>query len=236
MGQSSSSMFRRLRGHTEMKVLMVGLDAAGKTTVLYQLKLGEVTTQIPTIGFNVECVQARGRSLVSFTAWDIGGRDKIRPLWRHYYQGINALIFVVDSNDRDRLEDASDQLEKMLEEDELQEAPLLVMANKQDLPNAMKVPAIVEALGLNRLRGRQWYIQPTVAMTGSGLWEGLDWLMEAFKNKSKTNGSSKIPFEESVAPSIEVQAGRIKVGPASEADTASTADTELAAIEEVTAM
>merc|ERR1712228_799096 len=117
-----------------MRILMVGLDAAGKTTILYKLKLGEVVTTIPTIGFNVETVQYK---LISFTVWDVGGRDKIRPLHRHYYQGTNALIFVVDSNDRDRIEDAREELTKMLHEDELSETALLVFANKQDLPNAM---------------------------------------------------------------------------------------------------
>merc|ERR1711870_176385 len=66
----------------EMRILMVGLDAAGKTTILYKLKLGEIVTTIPTIGFNVETVEYKK---INFTVWDVGGQDKIRPLWRHYY-------------------------------------------------------------------------------------------------------------------------------------------------------
>jgi ADP-ribosylation factor protein 1 len=88
-------------GKKEMRILMVGLDAAGKTTILYKLKLGEVVTTIPTIGFNVETVEYKN---ISFTVWDVGGQDKIRPLWRHYYQNTQGLIFVVDSNDRDRID------------------------------------------------------------------------------------------------------------------------------------
>lgn len=99
-----------------MRILMVGLDAAGKTTILYKLKLGEVVTTIPTIGFNVETVEYKN---LSFTVWDVGGQDKIRPLWRHYYQGTNGLIYVVDSNDRDRIEDAREEMTKMLNEDDL---------------------------------------------------------------------------------------------------------------------
>merc|ERR1719402_1028876 len=98
---------------------MVGLDAAGKTTILYKLKLGEIVTTIPTIGFNVETVEYKN---ISFTCWDVGGRDKIRPLWRHYYQNTDALIFVVDSNDRGRIDgdySAKEQLQIMLGEDEL---------------------------------------------------------------------------------------------------------------------
>merc|ERR1719440_2355226 len=124
---------------------MVGLNAAGKTTVLYKLKLGEVVTTIPTIGFNVEEVEYKNLSL---TVWDIGGQDKIRKLWRYYYQGTDGAIFVVDSSDRDRIEDARQELFKMLNEDEMRDAVLLVFANKQDLPGAMDAAEVTEKLGL----------------------------------------------------------------------------------------
>ena len=131
-------------GAKERRVLMVGLDAAGKTTVLYKFKLGECVTTIPTIGFNVETLEHKN---VTFTVWDIGGKDKIRPLWRHYYQNTQGLIFVVDSNDRDRVDAAHEELHKMLNEDELREAIVLVFANKQDLPNAMSAAEVTEKLG-----------------------------------------------------------------------------------------
>merc|ERR1711918_161406 len=123
-------------------------------------KLGEVVTTIPTIGFNVETVEYKN---ISFTVWDVGGQDKIRPLWRHYYQGTNGLIYVVDSNDRDRSEDAREELTKMLNEDEMRDAVLLVFANKQDLPNAMPAAEVFEKLGLNSMRNRQWFIQSACA-------------------------------------------------------------------------
>ena len=107
MGLAFTKLWQRMLGSKEMRILMVGLDAAGKTTILYKLKLGEVVTTIPTIGFNVETVEYKN---ISFTVWDVGGQDKIRPLWRHYYQGTQGLIFVVDSNDRDRAEDAREEL------------------------------------------------------------------------------------------------------------------------------
>ncbi|KAK3103447.1 hypothetical protein FSP39_019295, partial [Pinctada imbricata] len=151
----------------------VGLDAAGKTTILYKLKLGEIVTTIPTIGFNVETVEYKN---ISFTVWDVGGQDKIRPLWRHYFQNTQGLIFVIDSNDRERAEEAKDELSKMLQEDELRDAKLLVFANKQDLPNAMPAAEITEKLGLQCLRNRTWYIQAACATQGTGLYEGLDWL------------------------------------------------------------
>merc|ERR1712053_40026 len=157
---------RALFGKKEMRILMVGLDAAGKTTILYKLKLGEIVTTIPTIGFNVETVEYKN---ISFTVWDVGGQDKIRPLWRHYYQNTQGIIFVIDSNDKDRIHSennnsagessAKEELHRMLAEDELRDAVLLVFANKQDLPNALSVQKITEALQLNDIRNRAWYIQ-----------------------------------------------------------------------------
>ena len=187
MGNFFSNIWARF-GTKEMRILMVGLDAAGKTTILYKLKLGEVVTTIPTIGFNVETVSYKN---INFTVWDVGGQDKIRPLWRHYYQNTQGVIFVVDSNDRDRIDDSKDyehsakeELQRMLAEDELREAVLLVFANKQDLPNAMNPNEVTERLGLNQMRGqRKWHVQPTSAPQGDGLYEGLDWLSATLTGK-----------------------------------------------------
>lgn len=137
---------------------------------------------------------------ISFTVWDVGGQDKIRPLWRHYYQNTQGLIFVVDSNDRDRIDAgeysqrfqlkfayllfiARDELHRMLNEDELRDSILLVFANKQDLPNAMSAAEMTDKLGLHGLRHRQWYIQACCATTGDGLYEGLDWLSATLQKK-----------------------------------------------------
>ncbi|KAG6422610.1 hypothetical protein SASPL_119189 [Salvia splendens] len=184
MGLTFTKLFSRLFAKKEMRILMVGLDAAGKTTILYKLKLGEIVTTIPTIGFNVETVEYKN---ISFTVWDVGGQDKIRPLWRHYFQNTQGLIFVVDSNDRDRVVEARDELHRMLNEDELRDAVLLVFANKQDLPNAMNAAEITDKLGLHSLRQRHWYIQSTCATSGEGLYEGLDWLSNNIANKASLN-------------------------------------------------
>ena len=171
-----------LDGWTKLdaRLCMVGLDAAGKTTILYKLKLGEVVTTIPTIGFNVEAIEYGNLTL---TVWDIGGQDKIRPLWRHYYSDTQGVIFVVDSNDRDRLSHAKDELHGLLDQFELRDAVVLVYANKQDLPNAAPAAQLAEALQLSSLRGRKWYIQACCATTGDGLYEGLDWLKENCPSK-----------------------------------------------------
>ena len=181
MGQSwgkIASYFSKV----EARVLIQGLDAAGKTTILYVTKLGEVVTTIPTIGFNVETVAVAGLQL---TAWDVGGRDKIRPLWRHYYANTSGLIFVVDSNDRERMEEARDEIHKMLGEDELRNLPILIFANKQDLPNAASVEFITEKLQLSKLDQMhlKWHIQPACATQNQGLAEGFLWLANALKSK-----------------------------------------------------
>ena len=118
MGNFASVFKRLISSKKDIRILMVGLDAAGKTTILYKLKLGENVTTIPTIGFNVETVEYKN---INFTVWDVGGQDKIRPLWRHYYMNTQALTFVVDCNDRDddRIAKAGDDLHQIAIEDEL---------------------------------------------------------------------------------------------------------------------
>jgi small GTP-binding protein len=191
MGQSFSRFWDRMMkwGTKEMRILMVGLDAAGKTTILYKLKMGEVLSTIPTIGFNVETVSYKN---IEFTVWDVGGQGKIRPLWRHYFQNTNGIIFVVDSSDLERINDkhgkednARDELHRMLSDELLRNSPLLVYANKQDLPHALTIQEITERLDLCQLRMRPWFIQSCCAVTGEGLYEGLDWLgdeMEKIRN------------------------------------------------------
>jgi ADP-ribosylation factor protein 1 len=168
---------------------MVGLDGAGKTTILYKLKLGDVVQTMPTIGFNVETVEYKN---INMTVWDVGGQSKIRALWRHYFQNAQGVIFVVDSNDQERIDsdrgkddNCHDELHRMLESDELKDAAVLVLANKQDMPHALAVNKITERMGLNKLRHRQWYVQGCCATSGDGLYEGIDWLGNAIKQKQR---------------------------------------------------
>merc|ERR1719384_1257718 len=105
---------------------MIGLDAAGKTTILYKLKLGEIVSTIPTVGFNVETLEYKN---LKFTVFDVGGQDKIRPLWKHYYENANAIIFVVDSADLDRIDKGDDsaasELAKVIQEPQLRDAKVV---------------------------------------------------------------------------------------------------------------
>lgn len=181
MGLTISSILTRLfMGKKPIRILMVGLDASGKTTILYKLKLGEVVTTIPTIGFNVETVEYKN---LSFTVWDVGGQDKIRALWRHYFRNTHAVIFVVDASDRARINAVSRELQNILSEPELDKAVLLVMANKQDIIDAMSISELTEWLQLSKLRTRSWFIQATCAISGQGLYEGLDWLSTQLADK-----------------------------------------------------
>lgn len=172
----------------EWRILMVGLDSAGKTTILFKLKLGEVITTVPTIGFNVETLEFRG---ALFTVWDVGGQDRIRALWKHYYANTDGIVYVLDSADKERVELAAEELRLMLGESELTGVACLVYANKQDLPGALGTSEVAMRLGLRgeRRRGqRQWHVQPSCAKSGEGLVEGLSWLWDAVKDKKRRRG------------------------------------------------
>ena len=173
------SFLRRFgRSATPVRLLMLGLDAAGKTTILYKMKLNETVNTIPTIGFNVETLQYKN---LEFNCWDIGGQFKLRGLWSHYFENTQGLIFVVDSNDADRIAESAEALNMVLSDETMNGVPLLIYANKMDLPNAMTVPQISEALGLTKLRGRHWQVQASNAQRGDGLFEGMDWLAKNVK-------------------------------------------------------
>ncbi|KFY83683.1 hypothetical protein V500_10013 [Pseudogymnoascus sp. VKM F-4518 (FW-2643)] len=178
MGGQISKMMGKIFGAKEMRLLMLGLDAAGKTTILYKLKLNQDVTTIPTVGFNVETVTYKN---VKFNVWDVGGQDKIRPLWRHYLSGTQGLIFVVDSSDHERIAEARQELDRVIKDREMKDSLLLVFANKQDVEGAMKPQKVTEALGLNSLRDHIWYVVPSCATTGEGLLEGLAWLANNIK-------------------------------------------------------
>jgi small GTP-binding protein len=180
------NFFERIRGAfdafstQEARLVLIGLDGAGKTTILYKLKLDEVVSSVPTIGFNVEKFKYKN---LEFNIWDIGGQTKIRNLWKFYYDNTDAIIYVVDTSDAERLSLAKETLSEVLADERLSGAPLLVLANKIDISN-MSTPEVVSNMGLQTLR-REWYVQPTCALNGSGLCEGFEWLSKQVKDKKK---------------------------------------------------
>lgn len=165
---------------------MLGLDSAGKTTILYKLKLNKIKTTGPTVGFNIETFQYKN---VKFNMWDVGGQDRLRPLWRHYYPKTNALIYVIDASDTKRFQEAKTHLEKVVRELKAVNSAkgflLLVFANKQDLPGALSPKELSTMLGLKTMLdpNQLFAVMGTNGLTGVGLIEGLSWVSNNFKNK-----------------------------------------------------
>mmetsp|Transcript_5297 Transcript_5297/g.8613 ORF Transcript_5297/g.8613 Transcript_5297/m.8613 type:complete len:194 (+) Transcript_5297:67-648(+) len=155
------------------RVLLLGLDEAGKTTMLCTMQSGSVVESRPTIGSNQETVYYRG---TDFSVVDAGGQAQYRPLWRHLYQHVIAIFFVIDSTAPKRMAEAKTELWALMAEEELGNMPLLVFANKQDLATAMTVQQVSDQLGLSGLQGRQWHVQASCAHSGDGLCEGFAWL------------------------------------------------------------
>nr|XP_056719946.1 uncharacterized protein LOC130490154 [Euleptes europaea] len=188
MGLLFSRIQDALRGFYGMqaRILLLGLDAAGKTTLLYRLKLNETIITIPTVGFNVETIQPINN--VTFTMWDVGGQGRIRILWRHYHPNTDGLVFVVDSVDSSRFAEARSELEDLLHAELLRGAPLLLLANKQDLPGAWPPMQVAEEMGLRKLQGFQWHVQGCCAVSGEGIPEAMTKFAEMVKQYRKARG------------------------------------------------
>ncbi|XP_045455411.1 ADP-ribosylation factor-like protein 3 [Melitaea cinxia] len=169
------SILKKLRSNPEkeLRLLLLGLDNAGKTTILKQLASEDVSHVTPTAGFNIKSVLSNGFKL---NVWDIGGQRKIRPYWRNYFENTDILIYVVDCSDHQRLEETSLELAELLQDEKLRGVPLLVYANKQDLATALPASEIAQLLGLHLIRDRTWQIQACVATDGTGIKEGMEWV------------------------------------------------------------
>ncbi|XP_061703647.1 ADP-ribosylation factor-like protein 3 isoform X3 [Syngnathoides biaculeatus] len=170
------SALRRLKHpqDQEVRLLLLGLDNAGKTTLLKQLAAEDMGHVTPTQqGFNIKSVQSSGFKL---NMWDIGGQRKIRPYWKNYFENTHVLIYVIDCSDKKRFEETSLELAELLEEDDLAGVPLLVFANKQDLSAAMSASELAEGLDLHTVRDRMWQVQACSAVTAEGLQDGMSWV------------------------------------------------------------
>ena len=180
MGQKYSSLIERLASPALTRILILGQDAAGKTTLLYHLRLGQVTTTIPVIGFNLETVTYSG--YCEIVSWDLVYwvvRQAIKP----FFDGAKGLVFVVDSTDRDRVDESAAALHTLLLMKELEDVPVLVLANKQDVPGAMTEAEVGERLEVRTIRGRNWRVVGTSVLQGGGVYEGLDWLTAVVARK-----------------------------------------------------
>ncbi|XP_026787461.1 ADP-ribosylation factor-like protein 11 [Pangasianodon hypophthalmus] len=149
------------------QVALMGLDSAGKSTLLYRLQRGVIMETSPTIGFNVVTLELNKKSVL--TVWDIGGQKSLRPNWRHYLDGCKALVFVVDASDRTRMEEAKMALKTILSDHNLENVPLMVLANKTDIPNSMTLNEVCQQLDLESCTDRIWEIQACSGLRGRGL-------------------------------------------------------------------
>lgn len=171
-----------------LHVVVIGLDSAGKTSLLYRLKFNEFVKSAPTKGFNMEKIKApvgSSRS-ITFQVWDVGGQEKLRPLWKSYTRRTDGMVFVVDSSEAERMEEAKVELHKITRTSENQGVPVLILANKQDVPNALSVAEVEKLLAMHELSTSTLnYIQGCSAVDGIGLHQGLEKLYEMILKRKK---------------------------------------------------
>jgi len=172
------------RSKNNFKIIILGIQNAGKTTILYRLALGQLVKTTPTIGSNVEEINYNN---VKFQAWDLGGQENMRSVWDVYYLNTDGVIFVIDSNDKENYEESKNQFYKILQNDTLKNAVILIFANKQDLLTSKKVNEIIEIYELDSIKNHVWHIQPCSANTGEGLLTGIKWLSDQLISKSSNN-------------------------------------------------
>ncbi|KIR50773.1 ADP-ribosylation factor-like 2 [Cryptococcus gattii Ru294] len=171
----------------EMRVLFLGLDNAGKTTILKKLNNESISDISPTLGFNIKSLIRDGYTL---NIWDVGGQRTLRPYWRNYFESTDAVVWVVDSSDRMRMNDCRNELKELLHEERLAGATLLVFANKQDLAGSMLLGEIRDALELQSIISHRWVVYPCSAFTGENLNDGMNWLVKEVAKRLYWSGLS----------------------------------------------
>jgi len=201
VGKESNPLSEHFSNMGMLHCAMIGLDSSGKTTILYRMKFNQYMNTASTIGFN--CEKVRLKTNKNYMIWDVGGQDKLRPLWRSYTRCTDGIIFVVDSSKHERFEEAKLELQKIYKSCQSKgstaaasasgsgngSVPILILVNKQDLPNAVDASRMEQVLSLKDLGASHWHVQATCAVTGEGLEEGMARLTELISlKKSKAKG------------------------------------------------
>ncbi|NWU81402.1 ARL14 protein, partial [Onychorhynchus coronatus] len=187
MGHQNTKPSRAKRAN----IVMLGLDSAGKSTLLYKLRYKDVFLTVPTIGFNVDMIET-GRGF-TLTFWDVGGQEKMRQVWSNFLEGADGLLYVVDSSDKRRLEESRREFELTLKNESVRNMPVVVLANKQDLPGALNAEEITRRFKMKKYcSDRTWYVQPCCAITGEGLAGALQRVTTFAKQYSRSKESFKI--------------------------------------------
>ncbi|CAD2213245.1 ADP-ribosylation factor family/Signal recognition particle receptor beta subunit/50S ribosome-binding GTPase/Ras of Complex, Roc, domain of DAPkinase/Gtr1/RagA G protein conserved region/Ras family/Elongation factor Tu GTP binding domain containing protein, putative [Angomonas deanei] len=160
------------------EILLLGLDNAGKTSLLNHLSDDVETRGSATQGFQIKTLLISG---VKLNVFDMGGTRAVRYYWRQYYGKADVVIFVIDAADGKRVQEAKEVMEQCLEEEKLAGVPFLIFANKQDLIGAMSPEEMSEELNLTELHDRSWQIEKCSAKTGEGISEGITWVMKQIR-------------------------------------------------------
>ncbi|KAF7705932.1 ADP-ribosylation factor-like protein 14 [Silurus meridionalis] len=178
------------------RILLLGLDGAGKSTLLFKLKYNEFFQTVPTIGFNVEMMEAKqNRKKITLTVWDIGGQEKMRKYWKSYYEDTAGILFAVDCGNRRRLDEARRELERVLKNEHLRGRPVVILANKQDKEGALTAAELTEAFNLRKIfSDRDWFVQPCSGKTGAGIPEGFRRLAHLVKTTSDNNIKETVKY------------------------------------------
>ncbi|NWW80760.1 ARL14 protein, partial [Climacteris rufus] len=175
-------------------IVMLGLDSAGKSTLLFRLRYEDVPLTVPTVGFNVDMIEAEKDFTLTF--WDVGGQKKMRELWSNFLDDTDGLLYVVDSADKRRLEEARREFALVLKEESIQNVPVVVLANKQDLAGALNAEEVTRRLRMQKhCSDRNWYVQPCCALTGEGLPEALQRISTFAKQYSKSKETFTVLLE-----------------------------------------
>ncbi|CDW85096.1 adp-ribosylation factor [Stylonychia lemnae] len=179
MGNWFTNVWDRLFNEKrEFKLVIIGLDAAGKTTILNKMRFDEYINSAPTIGVNTEDIQVKN---INIKVFDLAGQEKMRNVWKYYYSSIEGIIFVLDSGDTQRIMEAKDEIQNLLTNDEAKQVPILIFANKQDLPNAIRGPEMTDMLGLVEYVNKKTptvKVQESSAVQDRGLLEGFEWIVD----------------------------------------------------------
>ena len=179
MGFKFSKIFSKFIPKKDVRISIIGLEASGKTSLLYQMKEGKFIKTIPTLGFNVEQIVFNN---FRFNLWDIGVRSQI-SLWKKYNEYCDGIIFVIDSNDKESFQNVREALKLCLNDEQLKNAAFLIFANKQDLNDATPPNELINILEIEKIQNRKWFVQGSSAINGQGIKEGLDWLSKAILMK-----------------------------------------------------